>query len=226
MGRGLARLPADRRPPDRLLDLPLWELPRRWVDRRSGRRRLSLLHRVGVGDRRRVLVLLLDPRDLVVLAGLPRHRARYLSHLHLRVRKQLVTANAANPALCPSELASVPASFAPSALPREWPRPEQRSLSLPPRPSARGCAGFTSGERARLIAGRDEARKCVRTRVMTRVDVQRESRKQLRAMRDRRDGVTDEIRRKVQNRVLLFHIRSASYKLQCLRAGELFYAWR
>lgn len=56
-------------------------------------RRLSLLHRLGMaggGSRRGILVLLLDPRDLVVLTGLPRHRGRYLSHLYLRVKKSLM----------------------------------------------------------------------------------------------------------------------------------------
>lgn len=93
------------------------------MNRRCGRRRLSLLRSLGVGGRRGVLVLLLDPRDLVVLAGLPRHRARYLSHLHLRVRKLLVTANAAKSRPVPSKFATVFANFAPCVFPRDS-RPE------------------------------------------------------------------------------------------------------
>lgn len=83
-----ARLPGDSRSPDRLLGLR--QLPR-WRMNGSGHRRLPLLQGVGMGGGGRgALVLLLDPGDLVVLAGLSRHRGRYLSHLHLRVRERSV----------------------------------------------------------------------------------------------------------------------------------------
>lgn len=80
-------LPDDsRRSPDRLF---FWFSLRkfsRWRMNGNGRRcRLPLLHRFGVSGGG--LVLLLDPRDLIVLAGLSRHRGRCLPYLYLRVRK-------------------------------------------------------------------------------------------------------------------------------------------
>ena len=61
------------------------------MNRGGHRSRLSFLHRLGVdGSRRGIFVLLFDPRDLVVLACLSRHRGRYLSHLYLRVKKSLM----------------------------------------------------------------------------------------------------------------------------------------
>lgn len=85
------RLPGDGRSPDRLLlRFPFRKFSRWW--RMNGcRRRLSLLHRISVdGGGCGTLVLFLDPRNLVVLAGLSRHRGRYLSHLYLCVKKSLM----------------------------------------------------------------------------------------------------------------------------------------
>lgn len=85
------RLPGDGRSPDWLfLGFPFRKFPR-WRRMNGGRRwgRLPLLHRLGV-DGSGILVLLFDPRDFVVLAGLSRHRGRYLSHLYLRVKKSLM----------------------------------------------------------------------------------------------------------------------------------------
>jgi len=93
----LSCLPDNSRPPDRLLlDFPFRKFPTGWWMNRSGRRcRLPLFQRFRVGGSRRcgsTLVLLFDPGDLVVFAGLPRHRGRYFSHLYLRVRKSVMAA--------------------------------------------------------------------------------------------------------------------------------------
>jgi len=85
-------LPGNGRSPDRLfLRFPFRKFPRRWMNGGRRQSRLPLLHCLGVdGGRGGILVLLLDPRDLVVLAGLSRHRGRYLSHLYLHVKKSLM----------------------------------------------------------------------------------------------------------------------------------------
>lgn len=62
--------------------------PRGWVGGRRRRHRLSFFHRFG---RRRRFILLFNSRNLVVLAGLPRHRCRHFSHLYLGDKKIYLT---------------------------------------------------------------------------------------------------------------------------------------
>lgn len=62
--------------------------PRGWMSRCRCRCRLSFLHRFGRRCGRR-FVLLFNPRNLVVLAGLPRHRCRHFSHLHLHATERI-----------------------------------------------------------------------------------------------------------------------------------------
>lgn len=62
--------------------------PRGWVCGRRRRYRLSFFHCFGRGRR---FILLFNSRNLVVLAGLPRHCCRHFSHLHLGDKKIYLT---------------------------------------------------------------------------------------------------------------------------------------
>jgi len=106
------------------------------------RRRLPFLHRLDVGGGSRgALVLLLDPGDLVVLAGLPRHRGRYLSHLYLRVKRSLIrerkrAARASPVVKSPRDRDCWPLAIASNILQTPSPRRGLRSREDPLAPAA------------------------------------------------------------------------------------------